>query len=79
MSGGKSATADEVAKAVAINEVARLRSLKMTLLLLAGMSLLAIIPAGHMPGFQSGDLPVGYQPPEPPRTVKRAPKPAKSR
>ncbi len=76
---GTTATADEVAKAVTLNEEARLRSLKMTLLLLAGLALLAVVPAGNMPGFQSGDLPVGYQPPEPAKTDKRRNKPAKAR
>ena len=53
--------------------------LKMMLLLLAGMALLAVVPAGSMPGFQKGDLPVGYLPPEPPKTGKQRNKPAKAR
>ena len=69
----------EIAKAVAINEEARLRSLKMTLLLLAGLALLAVVPAGSMPGFQKGDLPVGYEPAEAPKTGKQRNKPVKAR
>lgn len=54
------AAPDEVAKAVVIYSTARLQALKVTLLILAGLELLAIIPAGRMPRFRSGDLPVGY-------------------
>jgi len=54
------ATPEEVAKAVLINAEARLRALKISLLGLASLALLAIIPAGRMPGFKEEDLPVGY-------------------
>jgi len=54
------ATPEEVAKAVLINAEARLQALKISLLGLAFLALLAIIPAGRMPGFREGDLPVGY-------------------
>lgn len=67
------ATPDETDKAVDIFAEARLRSLRTTLLLLAGLALLAIIPAGRMPRFQPGDLPVGY-----PEEGKRGGKPAKA-
>jgi MFS family permease len=51
------ATPDQVAAAVAINEDARLRALNVSLLVLAGISLLAVVPAGRMPGRMKGDLP----------------------
>lgn len=54
------ATPEEKTQALDIFAEARLHSLKITLLLLAGLALLAIIPAGRMPRFQKGDLPVGY-------------------
>ena len=54
------ASPEEVAKAVLINAEARLRALKISLLGLASLALLAIVPAGRMPGFREEDLPVGY-------------------
>jgi MFS family permease len=54
------ANPEEVAKAVLINAEARLRALKISLLGLASLALLAIVPAGRMPGFREEDLPVGY-------------------
>jgi MFS family permease len=57
---GTTATPEETAAAVQIFADARLESLKATMLLLAGLALLAIIPAGRMPGFRKGDIPVGY-------------------
>ena len=53
--------------------------LKMMLLLLAGIAVLAVVPAGSMPGFQKGDLRVSYLAPEPPKTGKQRNKPAKAR
>ncbi|MDY7527717.1 MULTISPECIES: MFS transporter [unclassified Cryobacterium] len=52
-----SATPEQVAEAVAINEDARLRALQISLLGLAGIALLAIIPAGRMPDYIPGDIP----------------------
>lgn len=54
---GTSATPAEVDEAVRINEDVRLRALNISLLSLAALSLLAIIPAGRMPGRRPGDLP----------------------
>jgi MFS family permease len=51
-----SAGAAEVAEAVLINEVARLRALKATFLLLAAISLLAIFPSLHLPNYAPGEL-----------------------
>lgn len=54
------ATPEQVAEAVRINAEMRLRALRASLLLLAGLALLAIIPAGKMPRYVPGDIPVGY-------------------
>ncbi len=51
------ATPEQAAAAIAINEDARLLALKISLLGLASLALLAIVPAGRMPGFTPGDLP----------------------
>ena len=51
------ASDDQIAEAVRINEEARLQALKISLLSLAGIALLAIVPAGRMPNFRPGDIP----------------------
>ena len=51
------ATDEQIAEAVRINEEARLQALKISLLSLAGIALLAIVPAGRMPNFRPGDIP----------------------
>lgn len=59
---GTSATEAEVAAAIEINEDARLRSLQLSLLGLAGLALLAIVPATRMPGRIAGELPEKLEP-----------------
>lgn len=49
------ATPEQVDAAVAINEDARLRALNVSLLALAGLALLAIVPATRMPGRKNAD------------------------
>jgi hypothetical protein len=51
------ATPEEVSKAVRINEVARLRSLKIAFLALGCLSLLAIFPARRLPAYKPGEVP----------------------
>ena len=51
------ATPDQVAAAASINEAARLRSLKITFWVLAGIALLAIIPAISLPSYKPGEVP----------------------
>ena len=51
------ATPQQVDAAVALNEEARLQALKISLLALAGIALVAVVPAGRMPGFTPGDIP----------------------
>lgn len=58
--GETAASPAEVDKSVRIYEDARLRALKITMLVLAGLALLAVVPAGRMPGFSTEDLPGGY-------------------
>jgi MFS family permease len=54
--GETSATPDEVEEAVRINEDARLRALRASFVILAGVSLLAIFPAAGLPGHVPGEL-----------------------
>lgn len=51
------ATPEQVAEAVRVNEEARLRSLKFGLLMMALLSLLAIFPASRLPDYLPGELP----------------------
>ncbi|WEK14872.1 MAG: MFS transporter [Candidatus Microbacterium phytovorans] len=60
-----SASPAEVEAAIAINEDARLRSLKVSLLGLALLALLAIVPATRMPGRIRGELPEKLEPDDP--------------
>jgi hypothetical protein len=45
-----------VERAVAINEEARLRALRASFLIVAGISLLAIFPAARLPKYVPGEL-----------------------
>ncbi|MFF2084419.1 MFS transporter [Nocardia sp. NPDC058176] len=51
------ATPEQVDAAVRINEDARLRTLKLGLLILAGISATAILPAGRLPNYRPGEIP----------------------
>ncbi|MEP9348626.1 MFS transporter [Xanthobacter sp. KR7-225] len=51
------ATAEQVTAAVAVNAEARLRALKIGLLLMAGIALLSILPAGRLPDYKPGEIP----------------------
>lgn len=61
------ATPEQVAAALAINEEARLSALKASFLFLAGISLLAIIPSGSLPNYAPGEIPSGAPAPKPGR------------
>ena len=52
-----SATPEQVTQAIQINEETRLRSLKASFLVLSGFALLAILPAGGLPGHVPGTAP----------------------
>ncbi|TQF69016.1 MFS transporter [Rhodococcus spelaei] len=62
-----SATPEQVDEAVVINTDARVRALRTSLIALAGLALLAIIPAGRMPGEVALDTTNAAQPPGPGR------------
>ena len=51
------ATPEQVDAAVAVNEEVRLRTLKLGLLLLAGVSALAIVPASRLPRYRPEEIP----------------------
>ena len=46
----------QVAEAVRVNTDARLRSLKIGLLIMAGVAMLAIFPAGQLPNYIPGEI-----------------------
>ncbi len=52
-----SATPEQVLEAVRINSDSRLRALKIGLLVMAGLALLTIIPAGRLPNYLPGEIP----------------------
>ena len=63
--GDRAGSPAELAAAVEVNAEARLRALQYSLLGLAGLALLAIVPAGGMPGRMRGDLPEQLEPDDP--------------
>lgn len=60
-------TPQQKAAAVEINVLSRLRALKISFLVLAGIALLAIIPAGRLPDYTPDEVPadVEFQPAQP--------------
>ncbi|WP_143752254.1 MFS transporter [Burkholderia sp. SRS-W-2-2016] len=68
-----SASPEQVAAALQVNEDARLRALKMGLLIMAMISVLAIFPASRLPNYLPGELPV-----EPPLKAVAGPSEAKA-
>jgi predicted MFS family arabinose efflux permease len=52
-----SASPAQVEEAVRVNTESRLRALKMGLLILAGLAMTAIIPAGSLPNYVPGEIP----------------------
>ncbi len=55
--GETTATSADVAEAVRINETARLQALKASFLILAGIALLALLPALGLPNYAPGEIP----------------------
>jgi len=51
------ATPAQVEEAVSINTEARLRALKLGLLIMAALAMVTIIPAGRLPSYRPGELP----------------------
>jgi predicted MFS family arabinose efflux permease len=60
---GTSATPEQIAEAVRVNTEARLRALKIGLLVMAGLALLTIIPASRLPNYHPGEVPADPPPP----------------
>jgi hypothetical protein len=56
---------EELAAAVDVNAEARLHSLQISLLGLAGLAMLAIVPAGRMPKRRQDELPEQMEPDDP--------------
>ena len=54
---GTTATPEQVEEAVRINTEARLRALKIGLLLMAGVALVSIFPASRLPDYKPGEIP----------------------
>jgi MFS family permease len=54
---GTAATPAQIAEAVRVNTEARLRALKIGLLVMAGLAFLTIIPASRLPNYRPGELP----------------------
>ena len=57
------ATPQQIAEAMRVNTESRLRALKLGLLIMAGLALVTIIPAGRLPNYIPGEVP-SDQPPE---------------
>jgi hypothetical protein len=53
------ATPEQVAEAVRVNEEARLRALKIGFFVLGCLALLSIFPVGQLPDYKPGDIPAG--------------------
>jgi len=62
------ATPAQVEEAVQINTDARLRALKLGLLIMALIAMVAIIPAGRLPNYRPGELPADQPPRNPGKT-----------
>jgi predicted MFS family arabinose efflux permease len=54
---GTTATPEQITEAVRVNTEARLLALKIGLLIMAGLAMLAIIPAGRLPDYRPDELP----------------------
>jgi len=53
---------EQVTEAMRINTEARLEALKIGFLVMAGIALLAVIPAGRLPDYKPGELPASGEP-----------------
>jgi len=71
------ATPEQVDEAVRINTEARLRSLKISFLVLAALALLAIFPSTGLPNYNSSEIPGDSTQPSAKRGRRQAPAAAK--
>lgn len=53
------ATSEQVAEAVSVNQKARLRALKIGFFTLGSMALLVIFPSSRLPNYSPGEVPAG--------------------
>lgn len=51
------ATPEQIAEAIAVNEAARLRALQVAFFVLGSLALIAIIPCGRLPDYRPGEVP----------------------
>lgn len=65
------ASPEQVAEAVRVNQEARSGALRIGLLLMAGISFLAIMPAGRLPDYKPGEIPA-HPKPDSPEALKAA-------
>jgi hypothetical protein len=65
-------TPAQEAAIISINEIARLRALKISFLILAGVALLAIVPAGGLPDYIPNEIPA-EQAQNPAKSSKKKP------
>lgn len=56
---GSNATPEQKAEAVRINSETRLRALQTGFMVLAGLSVLALVPCGWLPDYRPGEIPAG--------------------
>jgi MFS family permease len=56
------ATPEQVEEAIHVNADARLRALKIGLVIMACVSFLVILPAGHLPNYRPGEIPANPPP-----------------
>jgi MFS family permease len=68
---GTSVGADQIAEAVQINADARLRALRAAFLILAAISLIALIPSTKLPNYLPGAAPAPVPEPKPKSTSSR--------
>jgi hypothetical protein len=59
---GTDASAQQIEEGVRVNTEARLRALKIGLLVMAGLALLTVVPAGRLPNYRPGEIPSGERP-----------------
>ena len=64
------ATPAQIADAVRINTESRLHALKLGLLIMAGLALLTILPAGNLPDYRPGEIPADAEPLEARKAVR---------
>ena len=64
------ATPAQIADAVRINTESRLHALKLGLLIMAGLALLTILPAGNLPDYRPGEIPADTAPLEARKAVR---------